>query len=348
MSERHITIIGGGLAGLTLGIALRRKNIPATILEAGGYPRHRVCGEFISGHGVRILEELGIAAALRELGAISAQTAMFATKHVRSPIRRLASPALCISRFQLDAHLAKVFSNMGGTLLPNQRAEVNRNEEGCIRASGRRLAPAAITEEPKLIGLKVHLSKMSLHADLEMHSLPNGYVGLCRIEDETVNMCGLFERQPGTSAPGRDWVQTVRSSCSPELAARLATAFVNEETFCAVAGISLKRKTTGHEKECAIGDSFSMIPPVTGNGMSIAFESAIIAADPLSKWFHGQASWPETTLVIAGQLQATFETRLRWAAFLQKLMTLAPIYAKPAEMVLRSKFAWRLLYGKTR
>ncbi|HZI32692.1 MAG TPA: NAD(P)-binding protein, partial [Candidatus Binatia bacterium] len=48
---KSITIVGGGLAGLTLGIGLRRRDVPVTILEAGEYPRHRVCGEFISGRG---------------------------------------------------------------------------------------------------------------------------------------------------------------------------------------------------------------------------------------------------------------------------------------------------------
>ena len=50
-APRTITIVGGGLAGLTLGIGLRQRGIPAEIFEAGTYPRHRVCGEFISGNG---------------------------------------------------------------------------------------------------------------------------------------------------------------------------------------------------------------------------------------------------------------------------------------------------------
>ena len=44
-----IEIIGGGLAGLSLGLALRRGGVPVTLHEAGEYPRHRVCGEFITG-----------------------------------------------------------------------------------------------------------------------------------------------------------------------------------------------------------------------------------------------------------------------------------------------------------
>jgi 2-polyprenyl-6-methoxyphenol hydroxylase-like FAD-dependent oxidoreductase len=45
---RPVEIIGGGLAGLSLGIALRHRGLPVTIREAGHYPRHRVCGEFIT------------------------------------------------------------------------------------------------------------------------------------------------------------------------------------------------------------------------------------------------------------------------------------------------------------
>ena len=48
---KPVTIVGGGLAGLTLGIALRENSVPVHIYEAGTYPRHRVCGEFISGRG---------------------------------------------------------------------------------------------------------------------------------------------------------------------------------------------------------------------------------------------------------------------------------------------------------
>jgi len=46
---KSITIVGGGLAGLTLGIGLRQRGVPAALWEAGHYPRHRVCGVFICG-----------------------------------------------------------------------------------------------------------------------------------------------------------------------------------------------------------------------------------------------------------------------------------------------------------
>ena len=57
---KRISIVGGGLAGLSLGVALRRHGIPVILFEAGSYPRHRVCGEFISGLSKATLNTLGL------------------------------------------------------------------------------------------------------------------------------------------------------------------------------------------------------------------------------------------------------------------------------------------------
>ncbi|MFZ9874958.1 MAG: NAD(P)-binding protein, partial [Candidatus Methylacidiphilales bacterium] len=46
---KTVEIVGGGLAGLTLGLCLRQKGVPVDLFEAGTYPRHRVCGEYLSG-----------------------------------------------------------------------------------------------------------------------------------------------------------------------------------------------------------------------------------------------------------------------------------------------------------
>src|SRR5262245_48907826 len=63
---RPITIVGGGIAGLTLGIFLRREGVPVRLWDAAGYPRHRVCGEFINGSGAelisRMIKDIGLPA----------------------------------------------------------------------------------------------------------------------------------------------------------------------------------------------------------------------------------------------------------------------------------------------
>src|SRR5471032_2800671 len=65
-SPRPLEIIGGGLAGLALAGALRRAGAEVTLFEAGDYPRHRVCGEFIAGLSARTSAKLGLGPVLAD------------------------------------------------------------------------------------------------------------------------------------------------------------------------------------------------------------------------------------------------------------------------------------------
>ena len=193
---KPVTIVGGGLAGLTLGIALREKKIPVTIHEAGNYPRHRVCGEFISGRGQATLARLGLRDLFDAAGAVLAQTAAFFSATRSTPPRPLPSAAICLSRFTLDAILAKRFRELGGELTEGERF-VRDFDEGVVRATGRR----AQVEQggTRWFGLKIHARNVPLTADLEMHISPRGYVGLCKINDDEVNVCGLFRKHSDES-----------------------------------------------------------------------------------------------------------------------------------------------------
>ena len=48
VSAYDLAIIGGGLAGLTLAIQVRRMGHSVILFEKEKYPFHRVCGEYIS------------------------------------------------------------------------------------------------------------------------------------------------------------------------------------------------------------------------------------------------------------------------------------------------------------
>ena len=174
---KSITIIGGGLAGLTLGIGLRQRDVPVKIFEAGDYPRHRVCGEFISGNGQAVLARLGLLTRFEQAGAVRARTVMFVCGSNRSPVRQLAAPALCLSRHTMDALLAEAFQQLGGELLVNTRRNSAEDGEGLVHAAGRRTQSAE--KNPRWFGVKAHVTRSSpvnLEADLEMHLSPDGYI----------------------------------------------------------------------------------------------------------------------------------------------------------------------------
>ena len=55
-----VVIIGGGLAGLSAAIHLRKHDFKVVLIEKNEYPKHKVCGEYISNEVLPYLEYLGV------------------------------------------------------------------------------------------------------------------------------------------------------------------------------------------------------------------------------------------------------------------------------------------------
>lgn len=343
-SSRPITIVGGGLAGLTLGIGLRQREIPVAVWEAGSYPRHRVCGEFISGNGPGVLQRLGLRKRFDDAGAIEVQSATFIAGPNRSPVRQMPAPALCLSRYSMDALLAKEFQKLGGDLHSGKRWQESGFDEGVVRACGREARP---TENGwRWFGLKAHATDVNLTADLEMHVSADNYVGVNRINGGEVNVCGLFRARPGDS--GESGFELLRGRPGSPLRERLASARFDDHSFCSVAGLSLTPRQAAAKTRCCVGDAVTMIPPVTGNGMSMAFESAEIAVEPLSRYSRGEVNWVETQRSIAAACDTAFAERLKWARRLQWLMFSPMLRTSFGKVLLRSDRLWNMMFARTR
>jgi 2-polyprenyl-6-methoxyphenol hydroxylase-like FAD-dependent oxidoreductase len=334
------------LAGLALGVGLRQKGIPVTISEAGHYPRHRVCGEFISGQGQEVLSRLGLHESFMQAGAVPARTAAFFLGNRGSPVRGLPKPALCLSRFTMDALMASRFREAGGELHEHKRCRERSWDEGVVRASGRRLQPQ--DRGWRWVGLKVHAGNVPLAADLEMHGSRNGYVGFCRLSDKEVNVCGLFRRPaaPGEASPS--WVELLRGLPGTPLHRRMADAVIDQSSFCSVAGFSLKAHRAAAHAECSIGDALTMIPPVTGNGMSMAFEAAEMGIEPLAAYSRGESSWRDARETITRACDQAFARRLAAARLLQWMMFTPVLRTSLGSLVLRSDRLWSTLFRWTR
>jgi len=347
-SAKSITIVGGGLAGLALGIGLRQRGIPATVWEAGRYPRHRVCGEFISGRGQAVLERLGLLDLCRQAGAIEARTVLFVAGNARSPVRALTVPALCVSRHTLDATLAASFRGLGGELRTESRWTASPEPDGVVHASGRR--PAQAGQPSRWFGVKAHVPagcRVPLEADLEMHLSADGYVGMNRLGGGEVNVCGLFRSREGGQRPDsrQDWLRGAPDSLLRE---RLKEAVFEPESFCSVAGLQLSPRRAAAQPQCCIGDALTMTPPATGNGMSMAFESAEMALAPLADFSEGRLDWPAARREIARRCDAAFGPRLAWARALQWMLMSPVSRSGLGRWLLRSDRVWQILFARTR
>ena len=315
MISRPIEIIGGGLAGLSLGVALRNEGLPVTLYEAGDYPRHRVCGEFITGLRASTIERLGLGRALDD--ALQHHEVAWSIGEKPPRIQRLPSPALGLSRHVLDARLAHRFVAVGGELHTRSRITEFANLPGRVFATGRRRAT-----EARWIGLKVHVRELALVRELEMHLGEQSYIGLSRIDHGAVNVCGLFRRRAISGRGPGLLIEYVRTAGLATLADRLSRATLDGESFCAVAALDFDRRVKVTDQIC-LGDASAMIPPFTGNGMAMAFQSAETALPFLLGYARGELDWAQTCRATNHSLRNQFRVRLASAD------TLHPFLLRP-------------------
>jgi len=87
---------------------------------------------------------------------------------------------------------------------------------------------------------------------------------------------------------------------------------------------------------------------VTGNGMSMAFESAEIALKHLTAYSEGKLAWQETRETIARRCDEAFAPRLNWGGWLQRLMLMPRLQTPLVLFIPRMPRLWRLLLDKTR
>jgi flavin-dependent dehydrogenase len=134
---RPIEIVGGGVGGLCLGIALRSNGVPTTIHEASTYPKHKVCGEFIAGVTDGTLKTLGVEQLFAPYERLKNTTWMAGAKNqVRFELPR---GAIAISRYRMDKLLADEFERLGGALITQSRIPFNSEErkQGRVWATGK-------------------------------------------------------------------------------------------------------------------------------------------------------------------------------------------------------------------
>jgi flavin-dependent dehydrogenase len=113
-----------------------------------------------------------------------------------------------------------------------------------------------------------------------------------------------------------------------------------------VAGLSLE-PVPARPDECCVGDALTMIPPVTGNGMSMAFESAALALEPLVRYSENSSSWDTARLEIARRYREAFSARLRWAKWLHVFL-FSKLFQLVDGSALRSELLWHTLFRHTR
>ena len=290
--EFDVAVIGGGPAGASAAITAARFGAHVALLETGEFPRHKVCGEFISAESLDILRDLLRDApdAARVLGTapvVDKVRLLLDHAFTSAPV----SPAgMSISRYDLDhllwqaAQLAGVCARSdcdvrsveGNGSFKLETSAGNVEASAVIVAAGRwsRFRPrVAVPQGPKWVGLKAHYHESASTCSTDLYFFDHGYCGVQPVSVGVVNACAMVRSDRATS------LEEVLA-LAPALAERSRGWQLLTEPIT-TAPLIYRTPEPVRNKLIFVGDAAAFIDPFVGDGISIALRTGRLAANEL-------------------------------------------------------------------
>jgi flavin-dependent dehydrogenase len=256
--------LGAGPAGCAAALAALQAGASVRIFEKSAFPRHKVCGEFLSPGAESILERLGVANVLESAHPV--RYTRFAlhfsgrTKH-----GRLAEPGLGLSRYCLDQLLLEAATTAGAKLIRTPAPE--SSDPPVVNATGRRFQGK---RGGRLFGFKSHFTGPSSDS-VDLFFFDRCYVGVNCVEGGITNVCGLGPEEV-LGKYGFD--PEVLIAHFPPLRERVAPLSRSMEWLTTGPIYFRDRLAIAPEPGCfPVGDHLSFVDPFTGTGMLSALLS---------------------------------------------------------------------------
>ena len=296
-AQDEVLILGGGVAGCAASIALARKGRRVTLIEREPTPRHKVCGEFLSGEALEDLHALGIDVASLGAAPIDYVRLAAARRAAQAP---LPFAAASLTRKALDTALIAEAIAAGVSVERGRSIQaLGRTASGMWQAKlddGATYEAATVflatgkhdlrgyprPEDPqRWVAFKMYFRLAAAQAAelaraSELMLYPGGYGGIQPVEGGIANLCCVVQQRYLARAGHRweNFLAKIQQDC-PHLAMRLAGAEPLLAKPIAITHIPYGyiRPTTENGLYC-IGDQAAVIPSFTGDGISIALHTA--------------------------------------------------------------------------
>ncbi len=306
-SIHDVIIIGGGLSGLISALHLSKNNINVLLIEKNTYPKHKVCGEYISNEVIPYLHSLDFYPLKK--GAKNIKELILTTPKKRSLKRRLPLGGFGMSRYQMDFELAEKVKEKGVTIVHQAVSDVRfdkveffvQTKTGevfsaklVIGAYGKRsnidikLNRDFIKKEAPYLAVKAHY-KGDFPDDLvALHNFKGGYCGVSRVETDAINVCYIADYEAFKKYKNiADFQENVLSQnpLLKELFSKTENLFSAPITISQIS-FAPKKPVEQHILMC--GDTAGLIHPLCGNGMGMAIHSAQIASELIVDFFNGK------------------------------------------------------------
>lgn len=336
--EFDVIIIGGGLAGLTAAIELATKGRKILLLEKKKFPRHKVCGEYVSNEVLPVLNYFAINPF--DVGAQRMKRFVLSSPSGRSAFTALPLGAFSLSRYRLDELLyhkaqslgvdvrtgiqASLIQHIGkqSVVLAGKQNFVSRFVIGAFGKTSNlrpKTGESPNSKHGKYFAVKRHIRTDFPNDLVALHNFSGGYCGVSKIEDDKVNVCYLAQSKDLQRFGDIKAFEEKIVFGNPHLKKVFKNA---EELFdrpMAISNFGMGAKDAVSDGVFMAGDSAGMISPLCGNGMAMAISSGFHLARLLNECMvDGHPNvWAEMAYTRFWKSQ--FSTRLFWGGTLQYL-----------------------------
>jgi flavin-dependent dehydrogenase len=358
----EVAIVGAGPAGSTLAALLGRRGIAVALIDRDEFPRDKLCGEFLSYDALPILDRLGVSL---DVPSIS---------RCRVVSRRrvyefdFPSAARGVSRLLLDdllfhtAVAAGAQSLAGWTAIGLDPLIIERDGEQraisarvIVGAWGRwgrfdsQLGRRFVRDRShRSFGFKRHYTAAESDRRrtelIELYSFRGGYLGVSPIEGGLTNICGLVHASRLAGHKGRwdSFVETIRSE-EKQLDAMYERHQPAQEGFLSSEPVIFRARSPIEQGVLMIGDASGIVDPLTGNGMAMAIQSALVAAPHVVRALEDRAD--DNTY--RADHSAFFGPRIRWSRRVAAILS-RPALLDAALHPVRSSRVGEFLLARTR
>jgi flavin-dependent dehydrogenase len=339
-AKPDVVVIGGGLAGLTAAIHLSKFGLKVFLIEKNEFPKHKVCGEYISNEVLPYFNWLGLN--ISELKPSSISKIEFSTAKGKLISGDLPLGGFGISRYALDHYLYENSIKNGCKIIQDTVTDIQFSEdEFCIStannlelkskivigAFGKRsnmdqkLNRDFIQKKSPWLAVKAHYSGEFPNDLVGLHNFKGGYCGVSKVENNTINICYLVDYETFKQYKNIEEFQSKVIYKNPHLKAIFENCRLLFDKPLTISQISFEKKEVIENHILMIGDTAGLIHPLCGNGMAMAIHSAKIISELILQFSeHTIRSRKELEEKYTQEWNRNFKSRLRMGRFLSKIL----------------------------
>ncbi|MSP85308.1 MAG: NAD(P)/FAD-dependent oxidoreductase [Flavobacteriaceae bacterium] len=366
-NQKEVLILGGGLAGLTAAIHLSKLGLQVMVIEKNGYPKHKVCGEYISNEVLPYFEWLGID--ILKINPTLITKLQFSTQNGTTITTELPLGGFGISRYALDFYLYnKAIAN--GCIFLQETVEnvIFDNDEFTITTSigtilkskivigafGKRSAIDVklnrnfILKKSHWLAVKAHYTGDFPNDLVGLHNFNGGYCGVSKVENNAVNICYITNYETYKLYKNNEEFQKLVLSENQHLKILFEKSTLIFEKPLTIGQISFDKKEAVKNHILMIGDTAGLIHPLCGNGMAMAIHSAKIASELVLNYYDCESTSRATLeKEYVKQWKFNFEKRLKTGRFIANLLQQPRISSILMRILVQFPFLLLVIIKKT-